>query len=1235
MAKDYTLQLDETIKGNIDQDTLNSLIQITIASIGSEVSWDTFEAYLASRIPPEDELFDNLYALIFAHFQDLEKSEESVDTNLIKLTFKNPHSAQAFFDFTQHTFPIINSEYPKIDNKEITITEEQLFFCRRGAKLKTGQLASEFLTDYYLKTLRADEFDYSDRYLKGIILGPDDTRRLQNLRPKNRLNFTVEGDGSVASRTEKAASINAEKEGFSQIQSCTLLDSQALTPAFGFDRDRNPKLYGILSYKQDVKPNRLLLKDGGTVSRPFDFDTEKTAQDLSSIMRSPYLTLLYSPEEVEQFKNAKIKIQYLADRTNEVLARQRFNPFRSMICICADNLEARLLAFDFSEEILEHYTEFAKSKGCQLNPKFKIPIVFYVKNTTWVYTNRVANVFTENPLHNIFIYTRPMRKNDLMQANEISNNEQLKNEKVAAKNFEFLLGLQNITTEILLEPIVCDIPLVMEIMRTNHIRMLLRLLRPTRRNTMGSSQGSQTLLDILFDSLISKRYFKKNDTIISHLIAAEAFGLAMKVIDATDSKIEELEIVDESYGKKQTCKLTLYIIRKGNPRHIEYIGLDETLKKAAQYGYWVTIRLCLKEFPNISQETVHSLFSIACDQTRDSNNDPDIVFLLRRKNISSKHAKEVLQKALANKRWDILELLITYYHKIEIFELSIVLIEALRHKQHKLTILILSKSIDPAWRFFYDQKYYLTSGLFFGIQHDFNDLLPQLWEFERKHLDGYTETRFWLAVDLARMRKNNQALTALSAADSTPSLIEPNNTKLSVCYFIFEALFANQPTIAEYRLNHYGHQYQLLPANHRNTITTMHLFSDDFEAILTYFGFLLYHSDSTYINAFFDCLIELSLKYKDISLLRALQKLMHDKLGIIETKSEEIIIKSSLKKISPYNIEIIQSMIFTSKTLDLWHRNLLDKINKLTVKYRVYVKKSALIYTLLLTVRQRDSNLILDDKILEDLFESAVCSKNTILTSIILKDTSLSESQREKLFSVAITYSESRFFLYLMNSYDFTLTAGHLRREWSTSSYFKIVLILQKLQKENYRNIFSSWDYFNLWQISTVYDDYHERMSKNSRKLWLQILEPKIMRHYTLITLVVLFNNRYKAYMGSFWPNLQALLSSERVSKGCDDTLIYNKYSKLSVETCDHHLALLKTLNDYFEDTDKIPNEDLINETYQNVMEILRKALPSATLLPFFNRSRRGLFNYETYLYLKDIDDLIKQNQVKSLSFNI
>ncbi|MBX9585688.1 MAG: hypothetical protein K2X50_00375 [Gammaproteobacteria bacterium] len=1229
MAKDYTLHLDETIKGSMDQDTLNSLIQITITRIGTEVSWDHFESYLASKIPKDDERFDNLHAIIFAHFQDLEKSEESLDSDLTKLTFKNTQSAQAFLAFTQHTFPVINSEYPKIDNIEIILTEEQLFFCRRAAKLKTGLLSADTLSDYYLKTLRADEFDYSDRFIKGIIPGPNDTRRLQNLRSLNRLKFTVAGNGAVESRIEKATSIVTDKKSFSQIQSCTLLDSKALTPAFGFDRDRNPKLYGILSYRKDVKPNRLLLTDGGTVCRPFDSDTEKAATNLSTEMRNPHYGRLYSPEELEQFKKAKIKQLYFRDKTNEVLARIRFDPFRSMICICADNLEARLLAFDFAEETLEHYAEYAKRNGWTLNQKFRIPIIFYLKNTTWVYTKRVTNLVAENPLHNIFIYTREMRKNDLSQSDEISNSKDAKNEKVAAMNFEFLLGLKSITAEVLLEPIRFDTPLAMEIIRTNHIRMLLRLLRPGRQHLICPSTDTQPLTDLVFNSLISERYFKKNDSIISHLIVAEAFELATKVIDATESRIDDLEIKEESNGKILTYRLTIYIIRKGNPRHFEYLGLDETLKKAAQHHYWVTVRLCLKEFPQISQETIHSLFSTACNQRHDSSDDSDIVFLLRRKSISAKHAKEVFQNALTKKRWGIIELLITHYQNIEIFELSIVLIEALRNKQHKLANLILSKHMDPGWRFLYGQKYFLTSALFFGIQHDYNALIPQLWELEREHLDGYTETRFWLAVDLARIRKNSQALTALSAADSTRSLIDPNNTKLSICYLIFEALFANQSAIAEYRLNHYGHQYQLLPANHRNTITTMHLFLDDTEATLTHFGFLLYHSDPTYVNAFFESLVELSFKYKDISFLRTVQIILLNKLGISIIKTEEIIITSSLKKISPNNIEIIQSMIFTSTRLDLWHPHILDKIQKFSMKYRLYGKNSALIYTLILTIRQHDSNLKLDDQMLEDVFEHAICSKNTILTGIILQDMSLSESQREKLFTVAISYSESRYFLYLMSHYNFTLTHKHLSLKSSPHSYYKIILILQELQKEKYKNKFSAWDYFNLWQISTVYDDYYEGKSTDNRKLWLPLLEPHIIRHFTLITLVVLFNNRYKAYMGSFWPNLQSLLCCERVKKGTDETLIYNDKSKITLENCDHHPKLLKTLNDYFGSTDKIPDEVLINDTYQEVMEILQQALPPAPRIPFFNRSKRGLFNYETYHYLQNIDILIRQNNVE------
>jgi hypothetical protein len=120
-------------------------------------------------------------------------------------------------------------------------------------------------------------------------------------------------------------------------------------------------------------------------------------------------------------------------------------------------------------------------------------------------------------------------------------------------------------------------------------------------------------------------------------------------------------------------------------------------------------------------------------------------------------------------------------------------------------------------------------------------------------------------VDLAQAQNNTPATKMLGIKNKTLKLIDPKSIKVSVCYVVFEAFFANQPDIAEYRLNQYGHQHKLLPANHNNIISSLHYFSEVFESTLLHFKHLLSYSEPTYINALFECLLDLSMKHKDIS----------------------------------------------------------------------------------------------------------------------------------------------------------------------------------------------------------------------------------------------------------------------------------------------------------------------------------------------------------------------------------
>ncbi len=1218
MAKDYTLRLDETIQGSIDQDTLNQLIRITIAHIGPEVTWDHFDSYLASKILEDDEIFDNLHALIFGHFQDMEKSEEILKPNLLKLTFKNTQSARAFYDFTQHTFPIIGGDFPKLNDKEVFLTEEQQFFCLRTLKFKTGELPSDFLADYSVKTLRGDRHDFSEKFIKGLIPGPSNTRRLQNLRPSNRSILTIEGDGTVTSRIDRAASINSKKEGFTQIQSCTLLDPQALTPVFGFDKNRNPKLYGILTHKEDIKLVKLLIEDYGTIGRPFDCNTEKDAKEQSMALRNSHFQRLYAPDEIEIFKTRKTSQLHLNDTTNEVLARKRLNLYRTMICICADNLEARLLADDFSKEILLYYAEHAKANGLKLNPKFKIPILFYLKNTKWVYTKRWFNMFIENPLHSIFMYTRLMRKEDSIRCREINDNRQLKSMKVASNEFEYLLGLGKIHLDSLLEPIAAEMPLSLFMMKRGYIRMLLRLLRAL----------DKIEVETLFDFLLSKGFIEKNDTIISSLIMEEAFELATKFILATESKIDDLKIEIDSNGRNNNQSLSSYIIEKGNPRHFNYLGLEKTLKKAAEKKYWVSVRLCLKEFQTISEETVNFLFATACNHHDDSTY-PEIVFLFKRYTIKPTNVKEEFQKAMTKQKWNLIQLLITHYDNPQELGLGNILIEALKFKQKDVALTILKKGLDSGWRYTYGQNNLLISLLFYCIKNHLNELLPQLHEFENLESDGYSDSRYWLTVDLARLHKNAQGIEHLECENRIRSPIVPNHIKLSLCFSVFEALFANQHAIAEYRLN--------LKKND-NFISVMHQFSEVFEETLTLFNFFLYRpeSDLTYINAFIESLVDLTLKHKDISLLRNLQALMSNKFNICNSKTERAIVSTCLNKISPNNIEIIQTLIKTTTYIDIWKKQLLQKKDNKDLHYSTeYFEIAAPILMLLLTIRNCDDSFILDDDTIKDLFEYSVITSNTFLSEIIIKDLITSSTLQEALVSKAIQSSDSRYLDYLFNNYDLTIKYSHLSSNSEIFTCLKSLIILKELQKKKYQNTFSDWDYFKLWQCATSYDAWYGRTHKEGQKLFLNLLTPRVIRHFALIILLTLYRSRFKeVYLKSFWPNLHAILNHERIRNRINVSAQYDMAIEFFQEPSEHHLPLLDALNGYFDGTDNIPDETTANSTYQEVLRILEGAVPIKTHLPFFSQASRGAFNTETYYYIKEIDDLLKRNQEQPYAYS-
>lgn len=313
-------------------------------------------------------------------FKACRRTDNSLAANTVTLQFKKISTAQSFLNFVTEHLPLLNTDFPKAYETEVHLTEEQYFYCQRQAMCERDQLTTAYLDNCLLKTLRADEFDFSHQFILGIIPGENNSRRLHNLRPSQRKSFLIAPDGTIKPRENKQPMYSPrEKLGFSQAQSNTLLDPNALSRAFGFSRDqRNDKLYGIVTHTNDSLFNRLLTDDSGTVGRIFDFDSAEHAESRLAWLKER----LYTTQQIEEFKRANKRARKSNPRTNEVLARIRFNPYRSVVSICSDTLGARLLAYDFAQELLEHYKAYAEKKNLTVNPNFKIIIIFYIRKNT-------------------------------------------------------------------------------------------------------------------------------------------------------------------------------------------------------------------------------------------------------------------------------------------------------------------------------------------------------------------------------------------------------------------------------------------------------------------------------------------------------------------------------------------------------------------------------------------------------------------------------------------------------------------------------------------------------------------------------------------------------------------------------------------------------------------------------------------------------------------------------------
>ncbi|MBX9585935.1 MAG: hypothetical protein K2X50_01630 [Gammaproteobacteria bacterium] len=1118
--------------------------------------------------------------------------------NIITFEFKDEQTALSFFNEIKQRLPLLNTDFPKLDHLTVHLTKEESLFFLRLVMSESGVLNPSFLDDSLLKTLRADEFDFSHHFILGIIPGEKNARRLQNLRPNQRKTITITPDGTITSRSNKKPMYTAkEKEGFSQIQSTTLIDPHALSRAFGFSRNlRNSKLYGIITHTDDALFNRLLTNDSGTVVRIFDFNSKESAEASITWLKER----CYSPSQIKEFRKANQEARKSNPYTNEVLARIRFNPYRSVVCICADTLEARLLAYDFAQEILDHYKIYAEQNGLTLNPNFRIPIIFYIANQNSTSFHR----------HIIKLYSDDMRKKDEAKAISIYNDPVSRVEHYKRNDFEFLLGLPEVTPEILLDECMGK-PLAYIMLEKGYTRMLMRLFR-TKAQARATQEASckSSLRVTVFEALINYRpyLFSQYDPIISRLVLAEQFDLADRLITATGSKKELLAIEN-------------HVLEKGTPRQIAFFDLETMILKAARRGLWVTVKLCLKEFTNtnISQSTLKQL-SLITGQSLDFCTSAFLVQTLPK---STEILNRHLSTATNTGNWDqIIELVKSSYSLLDQQLLENAFFDAIKRKNSRLPKFLLQLNIRNHSE---DERsgHRISGSLFYALTNGLVELIPDLIELERKSQDEFSPVRFLVALELAHEIGNPETIALFEKNSDLACVTDSENVKKAICFLVISSLSDNNPDLAEKRLLRLCHKYEFLSLQNRNIY-------DAFKIIIGHLNMLAKSDWNIHSEFLIPFLTSLFLKNQDTDNLRVIINDNDNQRGHIFYESRNSVYKSLLSQLTHQNLAFIKGFIetFIGQSVEKsyssmdWKKQMIRSYEDATRGEELDEDKAFLLFDMGLELLKEDFSTI---------FEDAIKRRGFNLAKFIFEHPKVDDEVRDQMIEVLVKYPDS------INLFEAQLTNKvkpcHIKQFSSLYPFEKaaqLATLLSLVDLDKYRPEDYLWEFysaftFNLSTDFIVMDTLSE------------LLTPSMMRHMMLIFVVYMFraidlfrDEIEKPIESCKWPKLtQAIKTNDQLQKLC----FYQTENSARLNS--HHADILDTLNTYFIDINQLPYPELTNTTFSRVIQLFDGTVSKNRLiLPFYATTKPALpeFNKLINTLMRSLNQKIKSISCKITS---
>jgi ankyrin repeat protein len=284
-----------------------------------------------------------------------------------------------------------------------------------------------------IKSLRSGPECFASHFFAEVTRCPCDDEKHEHpkrrrLRIGKKKKFTVYGDG-VARRDQKKPMYSPEeKAGFSKAQSTTCVPKHLAStiPAFGHNRDDQQALVGVIFMPEDVRFNRLLLRDIGTVRRPYDFHTEEGAEEYFKKMTDPRNRQLFAREDFDAFI-AALTSKRSEGKHNEVLARLRWSR-RSLIAIFRDTFESRCVAQFYAELARQYFLQQHRhdEQEWQKLQDYEPSIVYYLP----------GNLKSSKP------YTQDERLADKNRALEIIKNEKKFIKAINQRRYEFLLLIE-------------------------------------------------------------------------------------------------------------------------------------------------------------------------------------------------------------------------------------------------------------------------------------------------------------------------------------------------------------------------------------------------------------------------------------------------------------------------------------------------------------------------------------------------------------------------------------------------------------------------------------------------------------------------------------------------------------------------------------------------------------------------------------------------------------------------